>query len=195
MKSTPKRGRARLDREALLRTIPTWDDVRFFLAIHRAGSLSAAAGPLQVTQPTCGRRLAALEASLGLRLFDRTPEGLALTEHGATLLDAAIAMEQGAHDLALRAAVRDRGLDGTVRIGTNELFASTSLVAALTRLRETCPRVRIELALSNDEADLLRREADIAIRFRPTGQRLTPANLVAIKLGDAPFLLYGSEAY
>ena len=69
-----------------------------FLAIHRAGSLSAAAGPLGVTQPTCGRRLAALETSLGLRLFDRTPDGLRITTEGGLLLEAAQAMEDKAHD-------------------------------------------------------------------------------------------------
>src|ERR1700722_1338488 len=101
----------RTGRDALLRTIPSWDDVRFFLAIQRAGSLSAAAGPLAVTQPTCGRRLATLEASLGLRLFDRPPEGLRLTQEGATLLDSARTMEQCAHDLALRASIKDRDLE------------------------------------------------------------------------------------
>ncbi|HWB76780.1 MAG TPA: LysR family transcriptional regulator, partial [Nannocystaceae bacterium] len=125
----------RLDRERLLRSIGSWDDVRFFLAIHRAGSLSGAAGPLQVTQPTCGRRLAALEDSLGMRLFDRTPEGLRVTEDGAALLDAALAMESNAADLALRAALGDRELDGVVRIATTEAFACSFLVGALATLR------------------------------------------------------------
>src|SRR5689334_18497161 len=112
----PSKRAAPTGRGALLRTIPSWDDVRFFLAIHRAGSLSAAAAPLGVTQPTCGRRLAALESTLGMRLFDRTPEGLRLTTDGAALLDAATAMEQSASDLALRAALGDRDLAGVVRI-------------------------------------------------------------------------------
>lgn len=169
--------------------------MRFFLAIQRAGSLSAAAGPLGVTQPTCGRRLASLETSLGLRLFDRTPEGLRLTVEGATLLDAATTMEQSANDLALRAAVKDRDLDGVVRIGTNEYFASTFLVGALVQVREKYPGIRLELVLSNTETDLLRREADIAVRFRPEGYRPTPDVLVAQKLGDEPFMLYGTDHY
>lgn len=181
--------------DALLRTIPSWDDVRFFLAIHRAGSLSAAAGPLAVTQPTCGRRLAALEASLGLRLFDRTPDGLRLTAEGATLLDAATTMEQSANDLALRATVKDGDLEGVVRIATNEFFACSFLVGALPQVREKYPGICVELVLSNAETDLLRREADIAIRFRPEGYRPTPDMLVAQKLGDEPFMLYGTDAY
>jgi DNA-binding transcriptional LysR family regulator len=195
MASRKKRGAVSSGRDALLRTIPSWDDVRFFLAIHRAGSLSAAAGPLGVTQPTCGRRLALLEGSLGLRLFDRTPEGLRLTAEGATLLGTATTMEQSAHELALRATVRDRDLDGVVRIGTNEYFACSFLIGALPLVREKYPGIRVELLLSNTETDLLRREADIAIRFRPEGHRPTPEVLVAQKLGDEPFLLYGADEY
>lgn len=185
----------RSGRDALLRRIPSWDDIRFFLAIHRTGSLSAAAGPLGVTQPTCGRRLRALEGSLGVRLFDRMPEGLRLTAAGAALLDAASSMEQSAHDLALRATVTDRDLEGVVRISTNEYFACSFLVGALLQVREKYPGIRVELVLSNDDTDLLRREADIAIRFRPEGHRPTPEVLVAQKLGDEPFLLYGTDEY
>ena len=189
------KGAVRSGRDTLLRTIPSWDDIRFFLAIHRFGSLTAAAGPLGVTQPTCGRRLAALEGSLGLRLFDRLPEGLRLTGAGATLLDAATTMEQSAHDLALRATVRDRDLEGVVRISTNEYFACSFLVGALPQVREKYPGIRLELVLSNDETDLLKRHADLAIRFRPEGHRPTPEVLVAQKLGDEPFLLYATDEY
>jgi DNA-binding transcriptional LysR family regulator len=188
------RGR-RVTRDALLRAIPSWDDIRFFLSIHRAGSLSAAAGPLGVTQPTCGRRLAALEGSLGLRLFDRTPEGLRITADGMMLLEAATAMEQGAHDLALRATVKDRDLEGVVRIATTELFACAFLVGALRGLRERHPGIRVELVLSSAETDLLRREADVGLRFGPAGTRPKPRTLVARRLGDEPFSLYGTDAY
>ena len=185
----------RASRQGLLRSIPNWDDVRFFLAIHRAGSLSAAAGPLQVTQPTCGRRLASLEATLGIRLFDRTLEGLRITAEGQSLLDAATSMELSAQELALRATRNNRDLEGLVRIGTTELFATTFLVGALPRVREKFPRIRIELVLSNTATDLLKREADIAIRFRPQGLRPSPEVLLAQKLGDEPFSLYGADAY
>src|SRR5262245_36514547 len=115
MKKPPKSPR---QRSILPQRLESWDDVRFFLGIARAGSLSAAATPLGVTQPTCGRRLATLEEALGVRLFDRTPEGLSLTTGGKALLAAATAMEQGAHDFALRATVTDRELEGVVRIAT-----------------------------------------------------------------------------
>jgi DNA-binding transcriptional LysR family regulator len=181
--------------KALPRTIPSWDDVRIFLAIHRAGSLSAAAVPLEISQPTCGRRLAALEAALGLRLFDRTPTGLRITAEGGTLLEAATRMEKDAQDLALRATAKERDLQGLVRIGTSDLFACSFLVGALPRVRAEYPGIRIELVLSGGESDLLNREADLAMRFRPEAVRPTPETLVARKLGDEPFVLYGSDTY
>ncbi|MFN0064327.1 MAG: LysR family transcriptional regulator [Myxococcaceae bacterium] len=182
-------------RDELLRAIPSWDDVRFFLAIHRAGNLSAAAGPLGVTQPTCGRRLSALEASLGLQLFERTPEGLRITAAGQGLLEAAISMEQSAQALAVRAAGGAVGLDGVVRIATTELFASAFLVDALARIRERHPGIRVELVISNAETDLLKRDADIAVRFGPPGSLPRPQVLTARRLGEEPFALYASEAY
>lgn len=197
MHGMPPRRKARARRSIgePIRRVPTWDDIRFFLAIHRAGSLSAAAGPLKVTQPTCGRRLVALETSLGLRLFDRTPDGLRITTEGSALLDAAMRMEQSAEDLALRATVSDRDLEGVVRIATTELFACSFLVRALDEVRKKYPRICAELVLSNTETDLLRREADIAFRFGPQASRPRPATLVARRLGDEPFLLYGADAY
>lgn len=190
-----RKARARPSSSAPIRRVPSWDHVRFFLAIHRAGSLSAAAGPLRVTQPTCGRRLVALETSLGLRLFDRTPDGLRITTEGEALLEAATRMEQSAEDLALRATVSDRDLEGVVRIATTELFACSFLVGALDYVRKKYPRICVELVLSNMETDLLRREADIAFRFGPEASRPRPPTLVARRLGDEPFLLYGADAY
>lgn len=195
MAMPPQKTRGLRARSEPTRRLPSWDDVRFFLAIHRAGSLSAAAGPLEVTQPTCGRRLVALETSLGLRLFDRTPVGLQITTEGKALLDAAMRMELSADDLALRATLSDRDLEGVVRIATTELFACSFLVGALEAVRRKYPRICVELMLSNTEADLLKREADMAFRFVPEASRPRSPALVAQKLGDEPFLLYGAETY
>ena len=192
----PRRRASRRARPTeVLRAAPNWDDVRIFLAIHRAGSLSAAAGPLGLSQPTCGRRLAGLEAALGMRLFDRAPEGLHLTAAGAALVQPAEAMETGARALALQTAGRERDLEGVVRISTTELLAVSFLVDALRTLRARHPEIRFELVLSNEESDLLRREADVALRFGPEGSRPSPDRLVAQKLGDEPFDLYGTDAY
>jgi DNA-binding transcriptional LysR family regulator len=177
------------------RAEPSWDDIRIFLAIHRAGSLSLAAGPLGLTQPTCGRRLAGLEATLGTRLFERTPEGLHLTDEGAALVGHAEAMEAGARALTLESAGRGRDLSGVVRIATTELLAVAFLVDALAALHASHPELRFELVVSNEPSDLLRREADLALRFGPEGTRPAPERLVAQKLGDEPFDLYGAERY
>jgi DNA-binding transcriptional LysR family regulator len=196
MAVSPRRrelGRTRPDGDR--RQEPSWDDIRIFLAIHRAGSLSAAAGPLGLAQPTCGRRLAGLEAALGVRLFERTPEGLHLTPQGAALVQHAEAMESGARALALETAARERGVAGVVRIATTELLAVAFLVDAIRTLRGTYPEIRFELVVSNDAADLLRQEADIALRFGPEGARPSPDRLVAQKLGDEPFDLYGTDEY
>jgi DNA-binding transcriptional LysR family regulator len=130
-----------------------------------------------------------------LRLFDRTPDGLRITTEGSALLDAAMRMEQSAEELALRATVSDRDLEGVVRIATTELFACSFLVGALEQVRRKYPRISVELVLSNTETDLLRREADIAFRFGPEASRPRPPTLVARRLGEEPFLLYGAEAY
>ncbi|MGE3673717.1 MAG: LysR family transcriptional regulator [Polyangiaceae bacterium] len=175
--------------------VPSWDDIRFFLAIYRAGSLSAAAELVGVTQPTCGRRLTALEAALGLRLFDRAPDGLRITDEGKALLDTALRMEQSADELALRATLSERDLRGTVRIATTELFACSFLVGALESVRSSYPNIHIELVLSNTETDVLRGDADIGFRFGPQGSLPRPQTLIARKLGEEPFLLYGSAPY
>lgn len=180
---------------AVTRAMERWDDVRFFLAIHRAGSLSAAAKPLRVTQPTCGRRLATFERTLGFRLFDRTPDGLRITKDGEALLVAATAMEHSAAQLVLRAAATDRDLEGVVRVAANELFVASFLVDAVGDLRARHPKIRFEFVIGDAEADLVRREADIAFRFRPLGMRPSQDVLVAQKLGDEPFALFGTDEY
>jgi DNA-binding transcriptional LysR family regulator len=91
--------------------------------------------------------------------------------------------------------VSDRDLEGVVRIATTELFACSFLVGALEQVRRKYPRISVELVLSNTETDLLRREADIAFRFGPEASRPRPPTLVARRLGEEPFLLYGAEAY
>jgi DNA-binding transcriptional LysR family regulator len=148
-----------------------------------------------VAQPTCGRRLARLEAALGVRLFERTSNGLRVTQPGAALVQHAAAMEAGALALAAETGGRGRELAGVVRIATTELLAVSFLVEALGALRRSHPEIRFELVVSNEPSDLLHREADIALRFGPEGTRPSPERLVARKLGEEPFDLYGTDAY
>jgi DNA-binding transcriptional LysR family regulator len=193
-KDAPKKPKKE-KRERLMQALENWDDIRFFLAIQRAGSLSAAASALAVTQPTCGRRLSALEQALGIRLFDRAPDGLHLTTEGAALLDVATRMEENANDLALRATARVEKLDGVVRIAMTELTALVWFLRILPSMRERYPGIRIECVLADTPADILGREADFAIRWRREGFRPGPGKVIAKKLGRVGFALFGGERY
>ncbi len=163
---------------------PPWEWYRSFLQVLESGSLSAAARALGLTQPTVGRHIAGLEAALGLGLFTRSPEGLAPT-------DAALELQPYARDLAATAAALRRaasghgaGVHGTVRITASEVVGVEVLPPILARLRTAHPRLAIELALSNQADDLLRREADIAVRmFTPTQGALIARKVGTIELG------------
>lgn len=180
---------------ALTRALDDWDGIRFFLAIQRAGTLSGAAVALGVTQPTVGRRLSALEDVLGMQLFTRTPTGLALTAEGAALLTAATQMEDAARNVALHAAATAERLEGVVRVAMTELTLLAFVARVLPVLRELHRGLRIELVLADTPADILGREADLAIRWRGEGFRPSPSKVVAQKLGRLGFCLFGAESY
>lgn len=172
-----------------------WDDLRFFLAVHRTGSLAAAGRTLSVTHTTVGRRLAALEKTLGLSLFERTPDGLRPTEAGDALLPAAQEMERGVESLA-RAA---RGLDGLeappLRVATSDTLATHVLLPRLAEVRRSHPDLRVDLRVGQGLVSLARREADLAVRARPRGETPGEADVVARKLADVGFALFASKAY
>ena len=157
-----------------------WEDVRIFNAVVEAGSLSAAARLLGTTQPTVGRRIAALEAALGERLFDRRPDGYALTPKGAMLVPMAREMAAAADGFARAAASLEERISGTVRIAAGP-WASRFLAGCLGELCAELPEVEIEIASGVDFASLSRREADIALRsalperWRQVARRLKPA--------------------
>jgi len=110
-----------------------WDDVRFFLALARERSLSGAARALNVDHATVGRRLAAFEAELGAKLFDRSPDGFALTAVGRTIMGNCEAMEQAAGSVERMAAGHDARLSGLVRVATTEALAYLVVVPAFAR--------------------------------------------------------------
>src|SRR6185503_15831687 len=122
-----------------------WDDVRVFLAIRRHGTMAGAARDLGVDQTTIGRRLASLEASLDARLFDRMPDGLVLTPAGASVVEAALHVEESVLALARLASGEDRRSEGVVRIATSDAFAEHYLLARLGALRERHPAVVLEI--------------------------------------------------
>ena len=168
-----------------------WSHVRAFVATADCGSLSSAATALGLTQPTVGRQVQALSEELGVDLFDRVGRGLRLTPAGQELLEHAREMADAAQRLALRAAGKSQALRGTVCISASEVHAVHLLPQAIATLRSRYPRIEVEVLAQNAASDLMRRQADIALRnFRPQ-----EPDLIARKLRDAPAYLYASEAY
>lgn len=171
---------------------PEWQLYRTFLEVLRRGSLSAAARALGLTQPTVGRHVEALEADLGLSLFARSQAGLAATAQ-------AQALAPFAEDMAAAAAAFVRaaegggsnGISGTVRITAGEVVGAEILPPLLAEIRKSHPAIAFELVLSNRMQNLLRRDADIAVRMvRPTQNAL-----VVRKLGSMVLGLYAHRAY
>lgn len=142
-----------------------WSLVRSFLAVIEQGSLLAAARQLHSSQPTIGRHVTELESQLGLVLFERTGRGLLPTEVALRLADSARAMQSGADQLARSALGSDRSTSGTVRITASQPMACYVLPPLLAQMRLTLPDVQVELVASNAVSNLLRREADIAVRM------------------------------
>jgi DNA-binding transcriptional LysR family regulator len=167
-----------------------WDDVRFFLAAARAGTLSGAARKLNVGHVTVGRRLAGMEQSLECRLFNRTLDGLALTTEGEAILQQCKDMEAAALNVGRIVAGRESQVEGSIRIATTEALA-TIIIPALARLQREHPHLQTHLDAGVRTLDISRRETDVAVRFvRPTSP-----NLICRKAADVGFSLYASPVY
>lgn len=168
-----------------------WSLVPSFLAVIDAGSLMGAARALNAQQPTLSRHIAALEAQLGVALFERTGRGVQPTAAALQLADAARQMAEGADRLGQQLLRRSRSMQGTVRLSAGQIPAATLLPPLLVELQQQEPELQIELVATNAVSNLLRREADIALRmFRPT-----QAGLVARKLGEVAVVACAHERY
>ena len=162
-----------------------------FLNIPRAGRLSAAARLLQVDQSTMSRRLAALEVAAGARLFDRTPDGYALTAAGEAVCSRIEDLESQALAIERQPLGQDARPTGPVRIAASDSFAAWFLVPRLGPLHQLYPGIRVELVTGNAAVNLARREADISLRLTKPKE----PNLVARRLGVAAWAVYASSAY
>ena len=171
---------------------PGWHLYRSLLAVLRTGSLSGAARVLALTQPTLGRHIAELEESLGLALFTRSPGGLAPTEEAERLRPSAEALEFSVQELlsAARAGASE-AVVGTVRITASEVIGTHVLPAALEGALHAHPGLAVEVRLANRVEDLLRRDADIAVR----GRRPEQHAIVAKKLGAIRLGLFAHKSY
>ena len=168
----------------MTKTQPGWELYRSFLAVVREGSLSGAARALALTQPTIGRHIDALEQALQVSLFTRSQAGLNATEGATALVPFAEAMASAAAALQRAASGEAEDERGVVRITASEMVGTEVLPACLASFREAHPHVVVELAISNRTSDLLRREADIAVRMvRPTQDALLARKVGVIHLG------------
>jgi len=168
-----------------------WDNARIFLAIYRKGTLRSAAAMLDIDQATVGRRLNALETSLGARLFLRTPSGYAATPAGELAVTAAEKMEHAALQFQREMQGIDNRLSGVVRVTTSDTMAAHFVIAAMQRLHTQHPDIRIALSTSTAITSLTRREADLAVRtLKPTSPDLISRHLAKRSMG-----LYATPGY
>ena len=168
-----------------------WALVKSFLAVLDAGSLMGAARRSGRQQPTLSRHIAELEAQLGTPLFERTGRGVSPTAAALAIAEAAREMAQGAEALARSLAGQRDQTTGTVRISTSMVAASYLLPKVLADLQRQEPGIQLELVASNLLTNLLRREADIAVRV----VRPEQTSLVARKLGSVGIGAYAHESY
>jgi DNA-binding transcriptional LysR family regulator len=168
-----------------------WDDLKTFLAIARAGTLSAAARALKVSQTTMGRRLDHLHQRAGAVLLERTPTGFRLTRTGAAVLGDVERMEDAAFALERTITGDDCRLTGLVRVTTVDALAAHILTPGLAPLHAKHPGMVLEIITDNRSLSLARREADIAIRLG----RFDAHETIVRKVGEMAFAVYASTSY
>lgn len=165
-----------------------WNQMRALLATVEAGSLSAAARQLGLTQPTLGRQVAALEKSLGVTLFERVGRNLVLTQAGRELVGPLRQMGDASAAVAVVASRQSQAVEGLVRITASDIYAQFVLPPVLEKIRRVAPGLVIDVVASNEVEDLIRRRADIAIRHVPPRE----AEVIARRLPDALARIYGA---
>lgn len=168
-----------------------WTLIRSFVAVLDHGSLSAAARRLGARQPTLSRHVAELEAQLGSPLFERTGRGLTPTAAALAIAESARRMQDGAQSLARSLSSQRNAATGTVRITASTVAAVWLMPGVLAALQRAEPGLQVELVASNALDNLLRREADIAVRMVRPAQ----GSLIARKLGEVPIVVAAHRDY
>ena len=168
-----------------------WNHARAFLVTAEEGSFSGAARALGMAQPTVGRQVAALEAELDVTLLERVGRGMQLTATGLELVEHVRAMGEAATRTSLSAAGHSLSLEGPITVTAGEAISAFVLPPVVARIRAEYPGIDLEIVASNRPSDLLRREADIAVRnFQPT-----EPDLIARKVADSHARLYATPQY
>ncbi len=168
-----------------------WDDIRIFLALVRGGSVRAAAAQAGISHATVSRRVEAFETRMGVKLFDRLPNGFALTAAGEDLLEAAENIETEIHSVQRRLVGQDRRLAGGIRVTMVDVIATHLLMSDLTEFAERYPDIELEVMIGYEALDLSRREADVAVRF----VKNPPDHLIGRRLGSVSNAAYATQAY
>jgi DNA-binding transcriptional LysR family regulator len=157
-----------------------WDDVRYFLAVARGGSVRAAAARLGVNHATVLRRIAQLEERLGVHMFEKLPSGYRLTAAGEEVLEFADQMEASSHLLETRVFGRDQSVRGLLRVTLAPPLATHLLMPDFADFARLHPDIEMEILSSGDLANLTNREADVAIRV-VYDRKTLPLNLHGMK--------------
>lgn len=168
-----------------------WDDLKIFLAIAREGSISGAAGRLEVQHSTVSRRLRALEQRLGTPLLDRKTSGYELTEAGEELKLSASKIEAEILDFEGAVGGQERRVAGELRVTAINNMASSVLMPIFAAFSETYPGIKLHIQVSNKFVRLAEREADVAIRLTNTPQD----TLIGVRLTTVASAVYGSRKY
>ncbi len=168
-----------------------WDDLRFFLAVARHRTHSAAAKELRVTQSTVGRRLASLQASLGVRLLQRTDDGYMMTMAGEVVFERLRRIEDDVLSIVHAVGGQDVRLAGLVRVTSSQLVTSHLLASCFAKLHDRGHSIMIESLPLLSEEPLASREADIGVQLR----RFEHDDLIVRSIGSVTFGLFGSVAY
>lgn len=168
-----------------------WNQLKAFLQTAQTGSLSAAARKLGLSQPTLSRQVAAIEQQMGVTLFERVGKAMVLTPTGLDLLEHARAMGAAAEALGMAASGRSQAVGGVVSVSATDAVATYLLPPIVQRLRAQEPGIVVEVIASNAISDLLRREADIAIRHVQPGQ----PDLIARLVREARAYFYASQEW
>ncbi len=168
-----------------------WNQTRAFLAVLETGSLSAAARELRQTQPTIGRQITALEAELGVTLFERAGRSLKVTQTGLDLAEHVRVMADAAGRVSMLASGQSQAVEGVVRITASDVFAAYLLPPIVAKLRVLAPKITLDIVATNDISDLVQREADIAVRHvRPDAP-----DLIARMVHDSKASFYAASSY
>lgn len=169
-----------------------WDDVRYFLAVAREGSVRAAATRLKVNHSTVLRRITQLEERLSAAMFEKLPSGYRLTAAGEEVLELAQQMEASSHRLETRVFGRDQSARGLLRVTLPPFFATHLLMPDLTEFARLHPDIEMEIVSSGELANLTNRDADVAIRI-VTDRKTLPLNLHGLKGPELLSAIYVSR--